>query len=225
MNLNPLSLPLLAVAGVSLGLAACGGDDGAELAFTMQQGAAGVPNALVLESSLDVTRLQIQLSEIKLLPEDKTGDEEKYKGKDTYTLDLLDAEKSTVPDFALEAGTYKKVEFKIDKPKDGAGIDGTDASVWLEAEKDGTKIRFLTANVMKIQLKDASGIEIGGAGDEDFLVDLRVVDWLANVDLAGLTAGTDGIAVIEDKGDNKAAHDRIKSNITTAIKLLRKKKK
>jgi hypothetical protein len=203
-------------------LSACGGSDGIDLRFSADATEQGLASALVIDSDLDVQRLQLQLREVKVLPE--SGDDDKYKLDGTFTLDLLDASKSTVPAPDLTAAVYKKIEFKIDKPDDGGGLDGTDASLWFEGAKSGAEFRFVAWSPMKITLRDDTGIDLGASPDEDFVVDLRVAEWLTGVDLDALAKDTDGVVVIDQDGANKNAHKTVRDNILEAIKLLRKKR-
>lgn len=200
----------------ALGATACGGTTGIGLDF---ETSSAVANALTLDADLTVDRLELQLREIKVLTDADDGVNAKAKG--SFLVDVLDVDGSRVPALELEPGLYKKVEFKVAKPDDGEGIDGTDASLWLEGTKDGVAFRFLGERNEKITLRDVDGIQLEDGAAEEFVVDLQVASWLVGVDFAALEK-TDGVAVIEKGGANADAHRAIDRNIWDTIKAIRK---
>ena len=149
-----------------------------------------------------------------------------FKVRGTFLLDVLDASKSTVPLVDLEATVYKKVEFRIDHPDSGEGIDGSDDSLWLEAtvQQDGKTfpVRFTTRRVGKITLRNVNGVDLSKDEHENFFVNLQVSSWFDGVKLADLAANAQGVVVIDDNGLNKEAAKTINKNIRAAIKILRK---
>lgn len=209
---------ILSMTALSFGLttAACGGTTGIGLDFEANQAAS---NALMVDANLTVDRLELQLREIKVLADSDDGTNAKAKGD--LLVDVLDADGSRVPALELEPGLYKKVEFKMAKPDGGAGIDGTDASLWFEGTKDGVAFRYLGENNEKITLRNVDGIQLEDGAAEEFVVDLQVASWLADVDLSTL-ALTDGVAVMDKSGANKDAYDVVNDNIWAAIKAIRK---
>lgn len=206
--------------GLGLAAAACGGTTGIGLDFEADQG--GTRNALTVAPGLEVDRLELQLREIKIL-RDEQGDDgtTEAKARGTFLVNVLDADASRVPAIEVEPGLYKKVEFKIDKPNGGQGIDGSDASVWFEGTKDGARFRFLGESTEKITLRNVDGIQLIEGEAEDFMVDLRVSTWLDGVDLSRLEA-TEGVVVIAKDGANRAAYDSVRGKLREAIKILRK---
>ncbi|MCK6546188.1 hypothetical protein L6R52_10090 [Myxococcota bacterium] len=209
---------ILSTTVLSLGLttAACGGTTGIGLDFEPNQGAA---NALMVDANLTVDRLEIQLREIKVLADSDDGTNAKAKGE--FLVDVLDADGSRVPALELEPGLYKKVEFKMAKPDGGQGIDGTEASLWLEGTKDDVAFRYLGENHEKITLRNVDGIQLEDGAAEEFIVDLQVASWLTGVDFSALEL-TNDVAVIDKSGANKDAYDTIDDNIKAAIKAIRK---
>ncbi|MCA9537631.1 MAG: hypothetical protein KC620_02010 [Myxococcales bacterium] len=202
-------------------IAACGEeDDAASVAITFSA-STDVAQALTLgqgASAIDVARLELQLREIKLLPDDKNASRVQEFGE--FHVDLLD-EKADQIVVEVDPGTYKKLEFKVDKPMSGDGIDGTDASLWFEGTRDGHTFRFVDDNMQKITLRDLT-VDAETGSEVDVLVDLSVLSWLDGVDLGALTAGDDGLILIEAMGPNAAAHRTIERNIESAIKIARK---
>jgi hypothetical protein len=202
---------------LALGATACGGGTtGIGLDF---EASSPTANALTLDANLTVDRLELQLREIKVLTDADDGANAKAKG--SFLVNVLDADGSRVPALELSPGLYKKVEFKVSKPDDGEGIDGTDASLWLEGTKDGVAFRFLGERNEKITLRDVDGIQLEDGAAEEFVVDLRVASWVDGVDFAALEK-TDGVAVIEKSGPNADAHRAIDRNLWDAIKAIRK---
>ncbi|PKN58978.1 MAG: hypothetical protein CVU56_03275 [Deltaproteobacteria bacterium HGW-Deltaproteobacteria-14] len=183
----------------------------------------GASNLLILGPAFEVTRFEVLVREIKVLPDDTT-DATKYKAKGQFYVNVLDPTANTTPIYDLSAGTYKKVEFKFDTPDTGTGLLPANSAIVLEATIDGVDVQYLATKLDKVTLRDVSGIPLG-AGDVDyFLVDLDIIGWFGGVDVTTL-ALTDGVAVIDNKGANKDAWNAITENIKTEIKMLRKPQK
>lgn len=192
------------------------------------------PGGLTVDDRLEVDRLELQVREVKFLAgatddeaDDEADDENNDKGsnlkdKGLFLVDVLSPDNSVLPAFELDAGTYKKVEFKISKPGNGEGIDGTDAPVVCEGALDGVAFRLELDALGKITLRDVDGVKLEAGQEEIFLVDLNTAAWFDGIDATTLEVGDDGVALIDAKGANKEAHDAIQGNITAAIKLLRK---
>ncbi|MFO0745038.1 MAG: hypothetical protein U1F43_05085 [Myxococcota bacterium] len=198
-------------------------DDGAT-GIALDFEPATTTSALTLATDFEATRLEALVSEIKILPDKDPVTEEKddkFKAKGDFWIDALDPEDSIIPTIPLSANTYKKVEFKFDKPKSGSGIDGTDAAIALDATIDGVKVALRLGATEKVTLRDVSGIALASGGTSTFLVELDVPSWFDGVDVTTLDVGTDGVALIDSK-TNKAAYDTIAANVLSAIKLARK---
>ena len=180
--------------------------------------------ALTLGEGFEVTRLEALVSEIKVLPDkDPVTEEkaEKFKAKGDFWVDALDPDDSTIPAIPLPAETYKKVEFKFAKPKSGAGLEGTDAVIALDATIDGVDVAVRLGTTQKVTLRHQDGLALAEGGTSTFLILLDVPGWFEGVDVTTLTVGDDGVVLIDDK-TNKAAHDTIAANLLAAIKLARK---
>lgn len=214
----------LLVAG---GLAACEAPapiDRGRLAITFAA-AAEFRRALVVgegQDALDVQRLELKLREVKFLPgEAPEGGEAPGRVQESgdFTIDVLDPANS---DFEVEVdpGLYKKVEMKVARPMEGQGIDGTDAALWIEGSRDGVTFRFVDDEMMKLTFRDVD-LDVPAGGVETLVVDLDVPRWLQDVDLAALEANEDGLVEITENGPNSAAHRRIESNISDAIRAAR----
>lgn len=216
----PAAVVLLAAGG----MAACGDvSDRGRLAVTFAA-ASEVRRALVVgegEDAIDVTRLQLQLREVKFLPEEGDGAEgaERVQEAGTFFVDVLDPEQSEF-EVEVEAGAYHKVEFKVDKPDDGEGIDGTEAALWIEGTRGDVRFRFTDDQMMKLTFRDVM-LDVPGGGTDTLLVDLDVPRWLDDVDLDALVADGDGLVDISADGPNAEAHQQVEDNITDAIKALR----
>jgi len=219
----PAALFLLAASGV----VACGElpRERGRLAVTFAA-ATEFRRALVVgegEDAIDVTRLQLQLREVKFLPDEADSPDGESPARvheaGTFFVDVLDPDAS---DFEVEVdpGLYKKVEFKVDKPDDGEGIDGTDAALWVEGTRGGVRFRFTDDRMMKLTFRDVD-LDVPAGGIDTLLVDLDVPRWLADVDLGALAAGDDGRVDITPNGPNARAHRQIEGNITDAIRALR----
>lgn len=214
---------VLAVGGVLL--VGCGGSEGTadiDLEFVAADGAAFTVGVVVGEDAkaVELSRLELQVREIKILTDAADEDDDDFKAKGTFAVDLLDAGNNSLS-VALDPGNYKKVEFKIDKSDDGEGIDGTDASLWLEGVKGGIAFRYVDDKMDKITVRHVDGVDLEDGGSELLLVNLDVPSWLDGVDLATLDADANGLVVI-DGSANKQAHDAIEENIKQVIKLVRK---
>lgn len=177
----------------------------------------------IIGPGFEVTRFEVLVREIKVLPDDTT-DASKFKAKGEFYVNVLDPTANTTPIYILSAGTYKKVEFKFDTPDDHSGLLPDNSAIVLEATIDGVYVQYLASKLDKLTLRDVSGIPLS-AGDVDyFLIDLNVIGWFGGVDVTTL-ALTNGVAVIDDKGANKDAWNAITENIKTEIKMLRKPQK
>ena len=178
---------------------------------------------LVASSGLQLSRFELQVRELKVLPDNKDVDEklDKFKAKGEFHLDVLDPADSTLPGVDLEDGNYKKVEFKIDKPDTGEGIDGTEAALLLEGSKDSTAFRLLVKKIDKVTVRDQTGITLPDDADSIFVVDLGVAGWFDGVDLTGLS-DVNGVVLL-DEVNNKSPHAAVVDNIKSAIKLIKKK--
>lgn len=216
--MRPVFFSVLAFA-----IAAC--DDGTTgIALDFETGAATKSAPLTLADDFEVTRLDALVRELKLLPDkdaDKEDKDAKFKAKGEFYVDALDPRKSIIPTVPLPAETYKKVEFKFEKVKDGLGLDGTDAAIALDATIDGVAVRLRIHDSMKVTLRHVDGIALSSGMTSTFLLMLDVVSWFDGVDVTKLTAGNDGVVLI-DKDTNKSAYDGVKANLTAAIKLVRK---
>ncbi|MCC6624892.1 MAG: hypothetical protein IT385_26830 [Deltaproteobacteria bacterium] len=204
-------------------LLACDDESGIALDFDPVATTAAPLTALTL-GTFEVTRLEALVTEVKLLPDKdpaKEADNAKFKAKGDFWVDVLSPEDSIIPPIPLPADTYKKVEFKFDKPKSGAGLDGTDAVIALDATHDGQAIELRLGATQKVTLRDVSGLALAEGGTSTFLVQLDIPGWFAGVDLDALEVDDDGVIRIDDK-TNKAAHDTIAANVVAAIKLARK---
>lgn len=217
-----LSIISLAV----LGAAACEEDSqgiALEFAPTATEGAA-LSAPLTLAEGFEATRLEALVREVKVLPgkdDDKESKEEKFKAKGDFWVDALDPDDSTIPEIPLPADTYKKVEFKFEKPSAGEGIQGTDAAIALDATIDGTKVQVRIAKSDKVTLRHVDGIALANGGTSTFLIDLDVPGWFDGVDVTTLEADADGVVLI-DSQTNKSAYDKVLDNLKATIKLLRK---
>lgn len=211
----------LSVIALALTLPACDdGTTGIGLDFEPRTTAA----ALTLAQDFEVTRAEALVSELKLLPgKDDTaeGTNEKFKAKGTFFVNVLDPEDSTIPPIPLPAETYKKVEFKFDKPKDGQGLDGADVAVALDATIGDIAVELRLPKMDKVTLRHQDGIALATGKTSTFLVDLDIPSWFIGVDLATLDADDAGTVHIDDK-TNKDAYDTVVKNIKENIKLVRK---
>ncbi|TNF24169.1 MAG: hypothetical protein EP329_25535 [Deltaproteobacteria bacterium] len=208
---------------LALPVAACdSGTTGIDLELSPYVASSAGTNLYVIDADFEVTRFDVLVREVKVLP-DKDTDAEKFKAKGEYHLDLLNPEWNTTDIYTLSAGTYKKVEFKFDTPSDGTGLTPDNSAVVVEATIDGVKVQYLAKKMDKVTLRNEEGLTIGDGDVATFLVDLDVVGWFAGVDVTALTVGDDGIAVIDESGDNKDAWKTITENVKAEIKLLRKK--
>ncbi len=207
---------------VGMMLSACGGESTITVEMAADSASQGSPGALTIGDDLEIDRLEVQLREIKILPDNANEGAEKFKAKGEFLLDVLDAERSALPETTLEPGLYKKVEFKIEKPSSGEGLDGTDAPLVCEGRKGGIAFALHIEDLSKITLRDVNGINLQEGDAEGFVVDLVSSSWFEGVDLAELEAEEDGVVLIDKDGPNKDAHKTIRDNIQAAIKLLRK---
>lgn len=181
-------------------------------------------SALTLAADFEVTRAEALISELKLLPgkdADKEDADAKFKAKGTFFINVLDADDSTIPPIPLPAETYKKVEFKFEKPKDGAGLDGADVAVLLDATIGTTEVRLRLAKMDKVTLRNEEGIVLAEGKTSTFLLDLDIPTWFMGVDLTTLDADAEGVVTIDEQ-TNKSAYDKVVDNIKANIKLLRK---
>lgn len=217
-----LAALLLLLAG---GIAACGEipRERGRLAVTFAA-ATEFRRALVVgegADAIDVTRLELQLREVKFLPDegDDAGEAERVQEAGDFFVDVLDADDSRF-DVEVEPGLYKKVEFKVDKPDDGGGIDGTDAALWFEGTRGDVRFRFTDDQMMKLTFRDVD-LDVPAGGSDTLLVDLDVLRWLDGVDLAALAADDDGLVDIAPDGPNAAAHRQIERNIREVVRALR----
>ncbi len=176
--------------------------------------------SVMLQPDFEVTRLDALVREVKILTDDDAFDL-KLKAKGDFYVDALDARNSIIPFIYLPSATYKKVEFKFEKPKDGMGLAGTDAAIAMDAIIGGISIQLRVKGTDKVTIRDATGIALTNGQTSTFLLDLDVESWFDGVDLSRVEIDADGIARIDDK-TNKDAYDQVFANIKTAIKLLRK---
>lgn len=176
--------------------------------------------SVMLQPDFEVTRLDALVREVKILTDDDAFDL-KLKAKGDFYVDALDAQNSILPFMVLPSATYKKVEFKFEKPKDGMGIAGTDAAIAMDAVIGGMSIQLRVRGTDKVTVRNATGIALASGQTSTFLLDLDVESWFDGVELSSLVIGANGIALIDDTA-NKDAYDQVFANIKTAIKLLRK---
>ncbi len=222
------SLPLFAAAA----LGACG-DDGAttglKLDFDPVSTASALSTGLVVAPEFDVTRFEVLVREVKLLPDKNANesDDARFQAKGTFTINVLDPAASTTPVIEVPDETYKKVELKFGKPDAGEGLDGEGWALVLDAvigdaDSDADyNVELRLEDLEKLTLRDVDGLALAGGDVGTFLVNLDVVSWFAGVDLAELDADGDGSIRI-DKDSAKAAHDDIAKAIKDNIKLVRK---
>jgi hypothetical protein len=221
------SLPWLAAAG----LAACDSSSttGLKLDFEPAATSSGLANGLVVAPEFDVTRFEVIVREIKLLPgkSDGEADDARFHAKGTFTVNVLDAAGSTTPVIEVPAETYKKVELKFGKPDDGEGLDGEGWALALDAvigaaDSDADyNVELRLEDMEKLTLRDVDGLALAGGEVGTFLVNLDVPSWFAGLDLAELDEDGDGNVRI-DKESAKDAHDDVVKAIEDNIKLLRK---
>lgn len=209
-----------------LGLAACEDDSqGIALEFTpTATETAALSAPLTLAEGFEATRLEALVREVKVLPgkdDDKESKDEKFKAKGDFWVDALDPARSTIPEIPLPAATYKKVEFKFEKPPAGLGIEGTDAAIALDAVIDDIAVQVRIAKSDKVTLRHVDGIALASGGTSTFLIDLDVPGWFDGVDVTALEADANGVVLI-DSQTNKAAYDKVLANLQATIKLLRK---
>lgn len=224
MKLTLSSILLAPLAALTIGC-----DDGTTgIALDFEPGTVSSSGALTapltLDAGFEVTRLEALVTEVKCLPDkDPTAEanDKKFKAKGDYWVDALSPEDSVIPTIPLPANTYKKVEFKFDKPKSGAGLDGTDAAVALDVTVDGVKVAVRLDALEKVTLRDVDGLALASGGTSTFLIGLDIPSWFAGVDVTTLAVGNDGVALVDPK-TNKTAYDAIAKNALTAIKLARK---
>ncbi len=172
------------------------------------------------QDAIDVSRLELQLRAVKFLPDEAEDDDAAavHEAGDFF-IDVLDDDGDRF-EVEVEPGLYKKVEFQVDKPADGDGIDGTDAALWFEGSRGDVAFRFTDDRMMKLTFRDVDlAVEPGGV--DTLLVDLDVSRWLDEVDLDALVADDDGLVDIRADGPNDRAHRQIERNISAAIRALR----
>lgn len=208
---------------IALALLAPACDDGTTgIALDFEPATEGA--ALTLATDFEVNRLEALVSELKMLPDKdpaKEAENTKFKAKGSFFVNALDPDDSTIPPVPLPADTYKKVEWKFEKPKDGAGLDGGDTALLLDAVIDGVAVEVRIKTMDKVTLRYESGLALASGKTSTFLVDLDVQGWFDGVDVTALDADTDGVVIIDDK-TNKSAYDAVVSNLKATIKLMRK---
>ena len=221
------SLPWLAAA--ALGGCADSSTTGLKLDFEASGTSSALTTGLVIAPEFDVTRFEVLVREIKLLPgkSDNEGEDARFQAKGTFTINVIDASASTTPVIEVPAETYKKVELKFGKPDDGEGLDGEGWALALDAvigdaNSDADYNVELRLEAMdKLTLRDVDGLALAGGDVGTFLVNLDVPSWFASLDLAALDADGDGNIRI-DKDSAKDAHDDVVKAIKDNIKLVRK---
>lgn len=217
----------LALALAISAFAGLGCDDGATgiaLEYQPAVTTGALSSGVFTAGDFAASRLDALITEVKMLPDkDPTNEEkeDKFKAKGEFWVDALNPDDSTIPTVELPAETYKKVEFKFDKPKSGLGLDGTDAAIALDATFGTTKVQVRISDAQKVTLRHVDGIALTTGKTSTFLIDLDVPGWFDGIDVTKLEADAEGIVHIDAK-TNKAAYGTLTANLTARIKLLRK---
>lgn len=218
------NLALALTVSALAGLGCDDGDTGIALDFQPAVTSGALTGGTFSAGDFTATRLEALITEVKLLPDKdptKEDTDAKFKAKGDFWIDALNPEDSTIPTVALPAETYKKVEFKFEKPKSGQGLDGTDAIIALDATIGSTQVQVRIDDSQKVTLRHVDGIAIASGQTSTFLIDLDVPGWFDGVDLSTLDADPQGVVHIDAK-TNKEAYGVVKANLTARIKLLRK---
>jgi len=217
----------LALALTVSAFAGLGCDDGATgiaLDFEPAVTTGALSSGIYTAGDFTATRLEALITEVKMLPDkDPTNEdkEAKFKAKGDFWIDALNPDDSLIPTVPLPAETYKKVEFKFEKPKSGNGLDGTDAAIALDATIGTDKVQVRISDSQKVTLRHVDGIALATGKTSTFLIDLDVPGWFTGVDLSKLDKDPEGVIHIDSK-TNKGAYTTVTDNLKARIKLLRK---
>jgi hypothetical protein len=121
---------------------------------------------------------------------------------------------------AVPDGSYRRLEFKVRRTFDVVETDplfGNAAVIQGTFSKDGAAVPFTVEihSAMNFRLTGDQAMAVSPAADNSLGLHFDAAAWMAGIDLAGATVGTDGSVQI-DQAHNQALLKQIRANIQLA---------
>ncbi|HSA58955.1 MAG TPA: hypothetical protein VLJ37_04650 [bacterium] len=148
---------------------------------------------------------------------DSDDDGDGVADEDDYVMD----ECSIVDALELPAGTYTKIEAKLDKIEDGDGIDPASPlagkSLYIEGTFDGTPFVVTADFDEEFEVVNPAGIVVEDGSIASFILSFNLAGWFEGIDLSA--AETEGGIVLLDSGHNSALFEQFRDNVKATMDM------
>lgn len=148
---------------------------------------------------------------------DSDDDDDGVADDDDSVMD----ESEIVDALELPAGTYTKIEAKLDKIEDGDGIDPASPllgkSLYIEGTFDGIPFRVTADFDEEFEVENPEGIVVEDGSIASFILSFDIAGWFEGIDLSA--AETEGGVVLLDSGHNQALFEQFRDNVKATMDL------
>jgi hypothetical protein len=148
---------------------------------------------------------------------DSDDDDDGVEDGDDSVMD----ESEIVDALELPAGTYTKIEAKLDKIEDGDGIDPTSPlagkSLYIEGTYDGTPFVVTADFDEEFEVENPEGIVVEDGSIASFILSFNLGGWFEGIDLSA--ADAEGGVVLLDSGHNQALYEAFRDNVKATMDL------
>lgn len=178
-----------------------------------------VEQAVVIDEgadSINFSRLELRFSDLTLTA--PSPDPE--RPNKAITAQQLDEEVNVLGSLEnnvlidADPALYTTLELGVAELEVGQGIDGTDAAIWVEGQREGLPFRFASPAIERIVLPDLD-LDLEEGVVESVTLDLVAESWFDGVRWDRLRLEADGTALISRR-DNPQAYAQIRNNMRQA---------
>lgn len=143
---------------------------------------------------------------------DGVADAEDHVMGETEVFDSLD----------LPAGTYTKIEAKLDKIEEGDGIDPANPlvgkSLLIEGTFDGQAFRVTADFDEEFEVENPDGIAVSDTSIASFILTFDIAQWFNGINLSTAEIGGDGVVLL-DSGNNASLFEQFHDNVKATMDL------